>query len=238
MLQGPQGESASVTREGRAKGLIRVLGEKGAFMGIAFGRVREGPDRSREDRGGQRVTFGKTTMLKLERLQQGSSPERVQVLASTGQLWSGGHLLRDRNGPPERPRDPLRRCAQVGRSGERAAHRLRSSGAWFGSTPRSTGRPVAASTENWADEMRAMTGRAAISGVSRSGTLADPAHVNYRVPCGSSITQGRNASGGDPACSRACVSPPRPVLGVYASSSSGAIRAAAHPPTCTLSRRS
>jgi len=28
--------------------------------------------------------------------------------------------------------------------------------------------------------MRAMTGRAAISGVSRLGTLADPAHVNYR----------------------------------------------------------
>ena len=39
------------------------------------------------------MTFGKTTLLKLERLQQGSSPERVQVLASTGQLWSGDSLV-------------------------------------------------------------------------------------------------------------------------------------------------
>jgi hypothetical protein len=35
------------------------------------------------------VTFGQTTMLKLERLQLGSSPERVQAVARTGQLWSG-----------------------------------------------------------------------------------------------------------------------------------------------------
>src|SRR5215217_5809344 len=56
------------------------------MRGSAFGRVREGPDRSREDRRGQGVTFGKTTLLKLERVQGGSSPERAQVLVRRGQL--------------------------------------------------------------------------------------------------------------------------------------------------------
>jgi hypothetical protein len=85
--------SARVAREGSGKGLIRAVGERGAFTGllsIAFGRFREGLERSRDDRGGHGVTFGQTTLLKLECLQGGSSPERVQVIVRRGQLWSGG----------------------------------------------------------------------------------------------------------------------------------------------------
>ena len=60
---------------GRAKGLTRAVGERGAFIRLAFGRCREGLNRPREDRRGQGVTFGHTTMLKLEHVQGGSSPE-------------------------------------------------------------------------------------------------------------------------------------------------------------------
>jgi hypothetical protein len=59
-------------------------------LSMAFGSRREEPNGSREDRDGRGVTFGQTTLLKLECLQAGSSPERTQVIVRRGQLWSGG----------------------------------------------------------------------------------------------------------------------------------------------------
>src|SRR5215212_10704698 len=52
--------SASVTRDGSGKGLIRAEDERGAFIlsFSFFGRVRERLGRPREDRRGQGVTFG------------------------------------------------------------------------------------------------------------------------------------------------------------------------------------
>src|SRR5215208_7802123 len=82
--------SASVTREGRGEGVDQGFGREKRVYGSAFGRVREGPDRSREDRGGQRVTFGKTTLLKLECVQGGRSPERTQALVRSRRLRPEG----------------------------------------------------------------------------------------------------------------------------------------------------
>ena len=100
------------------------------------------------------MTFGQTTLLKLECVQRGSSPERAQVPASTGQLGSGEPRLRGLDGPPERPRNPLRRCARGGPSGGFAARRPRSSGAW--SEPRrSNAGPLARrSTAVWTGEVQ------------------------------------------------------------------------------------
>ena len=53
-----------------------VCPEKSAFIGIAFGRFREGLGGSREDRGSQGVTLGQTTLLKLDRCARVYRPGR------------------------------------------------------------------------------------------------------------------------------------------------------------------
>ena len=113
------------------------------------------------------VTFGQTTLLKLDRLQQGSSPERVQVIVRRGQLWSGGSPAQGsrcaarkaaRSSSEIRTREPKRR---------RAAHRPRSSGVWCARRP-SIARPLARLSEGApVGEMLEVIDRPATSGLSQ-----------------------------------------------------------------------
>src|SRR5215208_1326206 len=83
--------SASVTREGRGEGVDQGFGREKRVYGSAFGRVREGPDRSREDRGGQRVTFGKTTLLKRNVCSKGVHPRGCKCLPAQDDCGQGDH---------------------------------------------------------------------------------------------------------------------------------------------------
>ena len=105
--------------EGRALGDLRL---GGGLRGLSMGGLRSGrgQGRSREDRRCREVTFGKTTMKKMERFRGGSLPEMPQAVCHIRTIYvgsrQGAHGVRPSvdKGPEVGFRDPDLTAESVG----------------------------------------------------------------------------------------------------------------------------